>query len=467
MFGGFHFRMSSMRGREVVLSLGGMVGQLVPLGAGCCPSCRQVTPTKTFVLQNSPGQQHAMQCWIRVRSRLVLLFWPLMYHFSLLKSQMWSKNADVAPAGPADRNVGHQVEIHWACDRPLVGRGGSVQAGDQTASSGFFLPAPRPLCTPTPLLYALRYHRSGVWLHPEEPQDDRGAEPWLPDGEEHQPAGVQAGHHVPEHHRHQAHCCGVQAAAVHPPQHPPAEGVRLLRHLEGGEVQALGLALLEGPAARAATAQPECRLRLEWELLLPVWHQPWSHPEEKESVERSAWAAGSPHAPGLHTEGQAPGFALLGLPVLWDLLPWRQQTEAQAAGGGWAQVGDPPLQGRGAGGAGQEPPRAPACTGPSPCPLPLQRSIEQQWLLCPLAERWSLVALQVLSPWKTFTGASDVTFMQYQRQTWCLSTLPHSLSGTKDCSNIPAVLLLMIWARDLQRHTEQQSGLPMLASPSP
>lgn len=46
---------------------------------------------------------------------------------------MQSKNADVAPAGPAGRSVGHQVEIHWACARSSVGRGKFVQVCHQTA----------------------------------------------------------------------------------------------------------------------------------------------------------------------------------------------------------------------------------------------------------------------------------------------------------------------------------------------
>lgn len=313
----------------------------------------------------------------------------LIYHLSLLKNPLHSKNA-------ASRSVGKSKVTALVPGFPLC-EGRYVQVCHQTASLAFFSPLPSP-CGPQFLCpCTLRYHRSRVRLHPEEPQDDRGAESWLLDREEHQPPGVQAGHHVPERHSHQAHRGGVQAAAVHPPQHPPAEGIRLLRHLEGGEVQTLRLPVLEGAAARPAAAEPERQRRLERELLLAVGHQPGPRPEEKEPLESAARPAGS-HSCDSHSrrdrlgrvKGQTPRQALPDVPVLWDPLPGQQQTQAAAAAGrGRAPVGQgqPPLQpGLGprpatAGPAGQGPSRAPAGTGPRARPLPLQWPVKQQWLL--------------------------------------------------------------------------------------
>lgn len=315
-----------------------------------------------------------------------------------------------------------EVESHWlgSCQVFLRGMGGSVQVCHPLPSA--FLSLLPPPCTPQFLCSCtLRYHWSRVWLHPEEPQDDRGPESWLLDREEHQPPGVQAGHHVPERHRHQAHRGGVQATAVHPPQHPPAEGVCLLRHLEGGEVQALRLPVLEGAAARPAVAQPECWHRLEWELLLPVGHQLGHCPEEKEPVERAAWPTGHHgrdscswrNSPSPRVNGQTSSQALLDVPVLWDLLQWWQQTQAQTPGCGWAQVGHSSLQARlsqahGTGGSGQKSTWSPTGTESRSRPLPLQWPVEQQWLLCTLAKR--LRASQVLGQQKKLTAASARIF---------------------------------------------------------
>lgn len=386
--------------------------------------------------------------------------WLLIYHLSLLKNPLHSTNA-------ASKRVGKLKVTELVPGFPLWEEG-SVRVCHQTASSAFLSPLPSP-CAPQFLcLCTLRYHWSRVRLHPEEPQDDRGPEPWLPDREEHQPSGVQAGHHVPERHSHQAHRGGVQAAAVHPPQHPPAEGIRLLRHLEGGEVQALGLAVLEGAAAGPAAAQPERQHRLERELLLPVWHQPGPRAEETEPVERAARAQGCHSCDsdswrdglGLRVQGQAASQALPDVPVLRDLLQWQQQT--QAAGRGWAQVGQSPLQpglgqGPGTGPSGQGPSWAPAGTGPRSGPLPLQWPVKQQWLLRALTHRpkhcwcWP-TERSSLRPQDIFTVSQA-------------GTVPLSVSAMS-AWRTAAMPLLVTWARDLQPRTEQWLG-PSCPAASP
>lgn len=385
-----------MRGREVYLGLGSASCHTIMWLFHFVPPVQRAARAvdrwflgETYLVSNaciSLGSSDAMRC--QSQSSVVAYPAVLASHLPLQPPQKPTtakQKCCYCSCSRCQQKHG-QVESQWVCARfSSVGRGNLCRCATKQLSSAFLSLIPPP-CAPLLLCPCiLRYHWSRVRLHPEEPQDDRGPESRLLDREKHQPPGIQAGHHVPECHRHQAHRGGVQAAAVHPPQHPPAEGVRLFCHLEGGEVQALWLPVLEGVAARPAAAQPECWRWLEWKLLLPVRHQPGPCPEEKEPVERAAWPTGyrgrvshsQRNSPGHRVKGQAPSQALLDVPVLWDLLQQQQQTQGQAPGCGWVQVGHSSLQAGlrkawGAGGSGQKSTWAPTSTGSCSCPLPLQ-----------------------------------------------------------------------------------------------